>query len=119
MAARLLGNALRMAQAYMVLIRRELGVASREILWELMLCAAAAVAAVYAAGLVLLTLVLAMSGVLKPWAAALIALGLTVLAMILLLFLGLRWLRLRRLGTLVRAVREDLRWLRTALLGMR
>jgi len=107
-----------MAQAYMVLSRRELSVAARQVMWGLMLCAAAAVAAVYAAGLALLTLVLALSGVLKPWAAALIALGLTVLAMILLLFLGLRWLRLRRLGALLRAVREDLRWLRTDILRM-
>ncbi len=81
------------------------------------LLGAAAVVAVTIPGLVVVAAIVLLSLVVQLWAAALIVLGATVLVTGILVVLGLRRLRWRRLATVGQKIREDLSWLRNELLG--
>lgn len=71
----------------------------------------AALISLYVIGLLLTAAVLALSQVMKPWAAALAVLGATLLVAALLFFMGASRLRarIRRIGAGVKTIKEDLR----------
>ncbi len=90
---------------------REARALAKEIARSAVFIGIAALISLYVIGLLLTAAVLALSLVMKPWAAALAVFGATVLVMVLLFFIGASRLRarIRRLGAGVQTIKEDLR----------
>ncbi len=90
---------------------REARALAKEIARSAAFIGIAALISLYVIGLLLTAAVLALSLVMKPWAAALAVFGATVLVMGLLFFIGASRLRarIRRLGAGVQTIKEDLR----------
>ena len=94
-----------------VLSGREVRSLAREIARSAVFIGVAALISFFVVGLLLAAAVLALSLVMKPWAAALVVFGATALVMILLFFIGASRLRarIRRLGAGIQIIKEDLR----------
>jgi Putative Actinobacterial Holin-X, holin superfamily III len=114
---RLIGNIAALVQLYTLASGREARALGRSIALTAILIGAAALIGVYAVGLLLAAAVLALSLVMKPWAAALVVLALAVLMITLLLVIGVRRLlgRIRRLRGVITAFVGEVRWLWTEL----
>jgi len=115
-ARRLLMNIGGLAQAYADLAREEARGTLRGIVRSLVCFGLAAVLGVYAVGLVLLTVVLLLSLALPSWLAALITFAGAVLAISVLVAIGVRGLKLRRVSAVAAQMRSDIRWLRDEIL---
>ncbi len=111
--ARLLSNIASLLRIHALLSGQEARAVAREIVRGLAFIGVAVLISIYMVGLLVATAVLALSLVMRPWAAALTVLGATVVAMALLFFIGVQRVRARvhRLGNLIRAFKEDVRWL--------
>jgi hypothetical protein len=106
-----------MLQTYALLAGQETRATVRDIATGLLFLGVAAVLGVLVLAMTVVVAVLALSVVLPPWLAAAVVLDLTAIIMVLLLLIA-RWrLRGRRLRKLAQALKEDLAWLRTELLG--
>ncbi len=94
-----------------VLSGQEARAFAREIGRSAVFIGVAALISLFMVGLLLASAVLALSLVMKPWAAALVVFGATALVMILLFFIGASRLRarIRRLGAGIQTIKEDLR----------
>ena len=114
---RLLSNIITLVQIRALRSSQEAKALAKEITRSAIFIGVAAVVSIYMIGLVLATAVLALSLVMKPWVAALAVFCATVLGIILLFLIGVWRLRarIRRLGGLIQAFKEDLRWLWTEL----
>lgn len=114
---RLASNIVTMLQTYALLAGQETRATVRDIATGLLFLGVAAVLGVLVLAMTVVVAVLALSVVLPPWLAAAVVLDLTAIIMVLLLLIA-RWrLRGRRLRKLAQALKEDLAWLRTELLG--
>lgn len=94
-----------------VLSGQEARALAREIARSAVFIGVAALISLFVVGLLLTAAVLALSLVMKPWAAALVVFGATALVMLLLFFMGASRLRarIRRLGSGIQIIKEDLR----------
>jgi Flp pilus assembly protein TadB len=113
---RLAANIAALLQTYAILAGQETRATVRDVATGVLFLAAAALLGGFALALTVVAAVLLLSLVLQPWEAALIVLAVAGLVMVLLIELGLGRLRRRRLQRVVEAFKEDLRWLRRALL---
>lgn len=114
---RLASNIAAMLQTYALLAGQETRATVRDIATGVLFLGVAAVLGVLVLAMTVVVAVLALSVVLPPWLAAAVVLDLTAIIMVLLLLIA-RWrLRRRRLRKLTQALKEDLAWLRTELLG--
>lgn len=114
---RLASNIAAMLQTYALLAGQETRATVRDITTGVLFLGVAAVLGVLVLAMTVVVAVLALSVVLPPWLAAAVVLDLTAIIMVLLLLIA-RWrLRGRRLRKLAQALKEDLAWLRTELLG--
>lgn len=114
---RLASNIAAMLQTYTLLAGQETRATVRDIATGVLFLGVAAVLGVLVLAMTVVVAVLALSVVLPPWLAAAVVLDLTAIIMVLLLLIA-RWrLRGRRLRKLAQALKEDLAWLRTELLG--
>lgn len=114
---RLASNIAAMLQTYALLAGQETRATVRDIATGVLFLGVAAVLGVLVLAMTVVVAVLALSVVLPPWLAAAVVLDLTAIIMVLLLLIA-RWrLRGRRLRKLAQALKEDLAWLRTELLG--
>jgi hypothetical protein len=114
---RLVSNIAALVQIRILLGGQEARAYMKEIARGAVFIGVAALVSVYVIGLLLASAVLALSLVMKPWAATLAVLGATVVAGLLLFVVGV-WrlrVRIRRLRGVIEALKEDLRWLRTEL----
>lgn len=109
---RLAGNVGALLQTYAVLAGQETRATARDLATGLLLLAAAVFLGVLASTMVVVTLVLLLSLVLRPWEAAAVVFALTGLVMVLCIELGIRRVRRKRLLTMFAAFKEDVRWLR-------
>lgn len=114
---RLASNIAAMLQTYALLAGQETRATVRDIATGVLFLGVAAVLGVLVLTMTVVVAVLALSVVLPPWLAAAVVLDLTAIIMVLLLLIA-RWrLRRLRLRKLAQALKEDLAWLRTELLG--
>jgi Putative Actinobacterial Holin-X, holin superfamily III len=114
---RLVSNIGALLRAYAQLTRDEGIATGRQFAVGVALIAAAVLVAISIPGLALMAAVVLLSLVLPLWAAVLITLGAAILLTGLLVGLGLRRVRARRLTAIGQKIREDLRWLQTELRG--
>ena len=114
---RLVSNIGALLRAYAQLTRDEGIATGRQLAVGVALIGAAVLVAISIPGLALMAAVVLLSLVLPPWAAVLITLGAAILLTGLLVGLGLRRVRVRRLTAIGQKIREDLRWLQTELRG--
>ncbi|GEM_PF-6755174 len=118
---RLLSHLRIMLAAYRLAAGREVRLMLGDIVVSAVWLGAALAFAVFAVGLAMATIVLALSLILPPWAAALAGfVGLAVVAAIA-LFAALRQLRRvrRRLAGLLRLAAEEARWAKVEILGIK
>jgi hypothetical protein len=113
---RLLANIAALFQTYAALAGQEARATARDVVVGILFLGAAALLGILALTLVVVTAVLLLALVLRPWEAAAVVFALTGLVMVLFIELGIGRFRRRRLQQVGRAFREDLRWLRRELL---
>ncbi len=109
---RLAGNVGALLQTYAVLAEQETRATARDLATGLLFLAVATFLGLLASAMVVVTLVLLLSLVLRPWEAAAVVFALTGLVMVLCIELGIRRLRRKRLQAMFAAFKEDVRWLR-------
>ncbi len=114
---RLASNIVTMLQTYALLAGQETRATVRDIATGVLFLGVAALLGVLVLAMTVVVAVLALSVVLPPWLAAAVVLDLTAIMMVLLLLIGQWRLRRRRLRKLAQALKGDLAWLRTELLG--
>jgi len=110
---RLVSHVAELLRLHLLLSGQELRQLARQLLMSAAFLFVAAFMSVFAVGLLLTSAVLALSLVLKPWAAALVVLGASAVLVAVLGAVG-AWrvrTRARRFAGVIYALRGDLRWL--------
>ena len=115
---RLVSHVAELLRLHLLLSGQELRKLGRELLVSAVFIFVAAFMSVFAVGLLLTSAVLALSLVVKPWAAALLVLGASAVLIAALGAVGAWRLRTRtrRFAAVISALRGDLRWLWSELL---
>ncbi len=113
---RVASNVIALLQAYALLGGVEARATVRDFTTGLLFLASAALLAILALTMIVVTAVLLLAVVLQPWEAAAVVFALTGLVMVIFIEIGTRRLRRRRWQNVVDAFKEDLRWLRRELL---
>lgn len=110
---RLVSHVAELLRLHLLLSGQELRKLAREILIGACFIVIAAFMLVFAVGLLLTSAVLALSLILKPWAAALVVLGASTVVVTVLGAVGAWRLRTRarRFAAAIHTLRGDLRWL--------
>jgi uncharacterized membrane protein YqjE len=112
---RLATNIVALLQTYALLAGGEARSTVRDFVTGVLFLAAAALLALLALAMTVVTAVLLLSVVLQPWEAAAVVFALTGIVMVLCIEIGIVRLRRRRLQQVIDAFKEDLRWLRREL----
>lgn len=116
--ARLLGNLRTMAQVYGLVAARDLRLAVRDTILAVVLFSTVLMFGLYLVGLAIAASVLALALIMPAWAATLVVLGGSTLVtglMVLLMVVLMRRIA-GRMRTIMQALKEDARWLRTRIL---